>query len=76
MLQNASGQNDACKGFGPQVDCKTDGDCTAAASMFTKTYPMCAAKLMGANCVEGTCRRGVFNFWTVIPRVFTDLVVQ
>ena len=34
----------------------------------------CTARLTGATCVEGTCRRGAFNFWTVVPRNAADIV--
>ena len=76
MLRNSSGQNDACKGIGPPVDCATTADCGKAASN-PQYSAACQAKLMGASvsCVEGTCRRGAFNFWTVVPRDVTDIVV-
>ena len=30
------------------------------------------ARLLKATCVEGICRRGAFNFWTVTPRTPAD----
>ena len=81
MLRNNSGQNDACKGH--PVDCMTPADCTTASTdpkvsqwndpNDTKT---CAARLAGAACVEGTCRRGSFNFWTIAPRSPGDIVAK
>ena len=75
MLQNSSGQNDACKGSGPLVYCATSNDCSAGASdpMYSATCQIALAK---AACIEGTCRRGVFNFWSIIPRSPDDVVAQ
>jgi hypothetical protein len=77
MLQNSSGQNDACKNTATAapVDCMTDDDCVAAANK-PGLDPKCVTALQKASCVEGTCRRGVFNFWNIIPRTPDDIVVN
>lgn len=76
MLRNSSGQNDACKGTaGPQsVACRGDADCAAAAAR--QADPTCRTNLGKASCVEGSCRRGVYNFWTVQLRSAADLQVH
>jgi hypothetical protein len=33
----------------------------------------CQAKLSASTCVQGTCRRGVYNFWTIEPRTAADI---
>src|SRR5437016_2835626 len=71
MLKNSSGQNDACKSVnGPVVTCRTTADCTSDATL-AMVPPNCAAALGGSSiaCVEGTCRKGVFNFWGIRPRI-------
>jgi hypothetical protein len=78
MLQNSSGQNDACKGTATaiQVLCRSAADCGAYATAHQSTLdPMCVANLQKSSvaCVEGTCRRGVFNFWNVVPRTESDI---
>ncbi|MSP61847.1 MAG: hypothetical protein EXR72_16235 [Myxococcales bacterium] len=36
----------------------------------------CAAMDLAPNCVERTCRRGPFNFWSIAPREPSDLTVN
>ena len=79
MLKNSSGQNEACKGVKDapaQVDCRTKDDCDKAATDDSNGLPpLCRVALMAKSvqCVEGTCRRGAYNFWTIIPRTPADI---
>lgn len=57
VLKNSSGQNPAST---PPTACKTDDDCAAAG-------------LGTATCVEAICRRGPFNFWTILPGDPSDI---
>lgn len=76
MLKNSSGQNQACKG-GPDVACTSNDDCLQAAlNPDLQKIPGCGAALVNANCVEGSCRKGAFNFWTVQPRLPSDISLQ
>jgi hypothetical protein len=60
MLRNFSGQNEATT---PPTPCAKKADCEAAG-------------LGTASCVEGTCKRGVFVFWTVSPRDESDVTIN
>ena len=60
MLRNFSGQNEVST---PSTLCVRGEDCVAAG------YP-------SAACVEGTCRRGAYNFWTINPRDQSDIKVN
>jgi hypothetical protein len=44
----------------PPTDCRNDTDCMN----------------VGGTCVEGSCKKGVYNFWNVIPRDQSDITVQ
>ncbi len=44
----------------PPTDCTKDMDCMT----------------VGGTCVEGSCKKGAFNFWQVTPRDQTDLTVN
>jgi hypothetical protein len=78
MLQNNSGQNPVCKGTaGPQViPCRTVQDCNDAAA--AQSDMTCAGNLKkpSVTCIEGNCLRGNFNFWSVVPRDPSDIVVH
>lgn len=86
MLQNNSGQNEACKGYpGPQmVTCDPkkgavkNPDCIAAAAPLLAKDPndTCGGYLAKGVCVEGTCRRGAYNFWNIVPRTADDVIVS
>jgi len=62
MLRNFSGQNDATM---PPTDCHTDNDCTLP--------PPMGANLAGTTCIEGSCKKGPYNFWQLNPRDPTDV---
>lgn len=59
-LRNFSGQNPA----EPLTVCAAKSDC-AAAGFSSST-----------ECVEGLCRKGAFNFWNILPRDPSDIVVN
>jgi hypothetical protein len=44
----------------PPTDCKVDNDCMN----------------VGGTCVEGSCKKGPYNFWNVVPRDESDITVQ
>ena len=64
MLKNSSGQvDDLGSAGGAPTACKTSADCVAAG--------------LGSDpCVEGTCKKGLYDFWTILPRSASDIVVM
>jgi hypothetical protein len=59
-LRNFSGQNPQV----PETACTDKSDCTAAG------FPT------STDCVEGLCRKGAYNFWTILPRTPSDIVLN
>ena len=82
MLKNSSGQNPACKDAADavDVDCMTTKDCTDAGNALIAKNPnsACGPLLVkgSVSCIEGTCRRGVYNFWTIQPRTPDDIIAK
>jgi hypothetical protein len=79
MIKNSSGQNEVCKGYGHDAPilCTSLADCQKAA--VDPQYPAtCQTHLAGAStaCVEGSCKRGNYNFWTIVPRTPSDIIYQ
>ena len=64
MLKNSSGQNDDLGTTGKATVCRSPSDCVAAG--LAASDP----------CVEGTCKNGVYNFWTIVPRTADDIVIN
>ena len=58
MLRNASGQKDTTS---PPTLCATTKDCADQG-------------LASSTCVEGSCRNGVYNFWSIVPRDPSDIL--
>lgn len=60
MLCNWSGQNEV----------------TTPPTMCGHDQTVCDNNAAGSLCVDGTCKNGVYDFWTILPRHEGDITVK